>query len=220
MQDFRKNTLLDELYERYLISYNATLNTIPTTGLKLYDFYQKTLLNGFRKDIKITEFSVKQYLKFTKKKRKHDIKVENLDFDYLSDNEYAELTKIERKTYNKKAKKYYRLMFKFKKLTQKYYIYLPEDMFSDEEEIEEESQEIIETEEKESTGAEDISLLVQSTSGDVRYESSSKDEVSTKKEENSDLKDERKRQEGLLEAFFGNENCGEKDQKEKEKPNE
>ena len=92
MFDFRRNDCLDELYQRYLETFQNTLETSDSTGIKLYDFYLNYLLKCFKKDLKKSEFDCNKYFKFHNKRRRYDIKFENLNFSELTLEEISNLT--------------------------------------------------------------------------------------------------------------------------------
>lgn len=139
MLDFRRNDLLDDLYNRYLTSFNCTMESQAYTGQKFYDFYVSHLLKCFKKDIKKSDFEITKYFRFQLKKRKLDIKFEKLNFIDLDNDEYLLLSFWGKRKYNRKKRKFLRLNRRVFKLMQKFYLYLPNVETSSEEDISDET---------------------------------------------------------------------------------
>lgn len=208
MQDFHKNDLLDNLFIRYKSSFDETLETVHITGTKMYDFYQNHLVRSFKKDVRKLNYEYAKYKVFKKKERKHDIKIERLNFIEISVDKLANSTFFEKVLYKFKRWRYNRLMRNFRRLTQKYWLFIC-DAFVDQEGIKD-SQEVSEKEIEESKKAvssvqvEDTTLLALGDGVDETQEP----------KEGLLKTNERERQKGVLEALFGNEDCGENDVKE------
>ncbi len=139
MLDYRKSDLMDELYKRYLQSYELTLETEDITGASAYKFVLECYTRNLKSDIKILDTEMKYYMQFCRKERKYLIKCENLNFDYIDDGDLKEYSFIERLIYKLKRKKYEKLTKKFKKTIQKYKLYIPGDWYI--EDLPEEKQE-------------------------------------------------------------------------------
>ena len=132
MIDFRKSDLFDELYKRYLESYELTLETEDVTGASAYKFILDCYTRNLKADIKILDNEMKYYMQFCKKERKYEIKLENLNFNYIDDEELKTLTKKEHYLYNRKRRKFEKINNKFKKVIQKFKLYIPEEWYSEE----------------------------------------------------------------------------------------
>ena len=210
MHDFHKNDLLDNLFIRYKKSFDETLETSHVTGTKMYDFYQNHLVRSFKKDVKTVNFEHAKYKVFKKKERKHDVSIERLNFIELSAENLAEFTFLRKVCYMFKRWKYNRLMRKFRRLTQKYWLYIC-DFYVEQEEISDNQEQlekeiVVKNDAVSSSQAEDISLLALWDGVDETPET--KVDLS--------MTNEKERQIGVLEALFGNEDCGENDVKEEE----
>ncbi len=138
MIDYRKSDLLDELYERYLESYNLTLETEDITGAAAYKFVLDCYTRNLKADIKILDDEMKYYRQFCKKERKYEIKLENLNFNYIDDEELEALTKLQRYKYCRKRRKFEKINKKFKKAIQKFKLYIPVEWYNEESEEENE----------------------------------------------------------------------------------
>lgn len=136
MIDYRRSDLFDELYKRYLESYELTLETEDVTGSSAYKFVLDCYTRNLKEDIKILDTEMKYYMQFCKKERKYEIKLENLNFNYIDDEELKMLTKKERYLYNRKRRKFEKINKKFKKVIQKFKLYIPEEWYNEEAEEE------------------------------------------------------------------------------------
>ncbi len=171
MLDYRKSDLMDELYKRYLQSYELTLETEDITGASAYKFVLECYTRNLKLDIKVLDTEMKYYMQFCKKERKYQVKCENLNFEYIDDVELKEYKLIERLKYRFRRWKYENLVKNFKKTIQKYKLYIPGDWYIEDssEEIKIDAIEDIKTEEsqvenlvqEEKTG--DATLLAKNT---------------------------------------------------------
>ncbi len=140
MMDYRKSDMLDDLFNRYLNSYNLTLETEEVIGSSAYKYILECYTKNLKLDVKILDDIMKNYNRFKKIERKHEIKLENLNFEYVSDEEYVTYGKLQRLKYNFKRKKYERIIKKFDKVLQKYKGYIPKEYY--ENEIDEPAEEV------------------------------------------------------------------------------
>lgn len=140
MIDYRKSDMLDDLFNRYLNSYNLTLETEEVIGSSAYKYILECYTKNLKLDVKILDDIMKNYNRFKKIERKHEIKLENLNFEYVSDEEYVTYGKLQRLKYNFKRKKYERIIKKFDKVLQKYKGYIPKEYY--ENEIDEPAEEV------------------------------------------------------------------------------
>ena len=129
MIDYRRSDLFDELYKRYLESYELTLETEDITGSSAYKFVLDCYTRNLKSDIKILDTEMKYYRQFCKKERKYEVKCENLDFNYIDDEELKSLTFFQRRKYKRKRRKFEKINKKFRKVIQKFKLYIPGDWY-------------------------------------------------------------------------------------------
>ena len=121
MLDFRRSDLTDKLYIRYLTSYGLTLETIDKTGKEAYKFILDTYTKSLKCDLKLLELELKHYFKFKEKERKHNYKLDKLNFIEKSLDDYESLCWSKRLLYkfnhyrfNKENKRFFAIKIKFK----------------------------------------------------------------------------------------------------------
>ncbi len=130
--DYRKNDIIDGLYERYIKSFDQTLESIKKTGTNTYDFYLSYLHKSFRRDLEEIDSSLIKYKKFITKKRKFDLKFEKLEFCNLEIDEYKALFLIERWHFRRSFKKYNKYIRKYINLLHRFYTFIPDEIYAEE----------------------------------------------------------------------------------------
>lgn len=127
MLDYRRNDLTDKLYNRYLRSFDYTMETEDLTGSEFYHYYVLELLRGFQKDIKDVHHEIKLYKHFRRRERRYYIKLERLNFVPMDNEEEIKLLSLKKRIvyrYKKWLLKFYNK--RFKKLIQKLWEVIPE----------------------------------------------------------------------------------------------
>ena len=165
---FKRNDLMDQAFDRYLLSAERTLNTIDVIGAEMYQTHLNHLTSALKKIHKVIDREDSQYRKYKIRRNKLEVKLIKIEIKYLSDEELALLSRFEEFKYNSKIKKIKRLNRAIWRLDLKYRLivancdYEPDN--SNDDEIEEESNNVVLVDTKQESGCEEESIALSATS--------------------------------------------------------
>ena len=99
---FKRNDLMDQAFDRYLLSAERTLNTIDVIGAEMYQTHLNHLTHALKKIHKVIDREDSQYRKYKIRRNKLEVKLIKIEIKYLSDEELALLSRFEEFKYNSK----------------------------------------------------------------------------------------------------------------------
>lgn len=189
---FRKNDLLDQAFDRYLVSAEHTLEKSHIIGDEIYQNHINFMSKSLQRLYRIIDKEDFLYRKYKKVQNKYETKIIKLEFSPLSSELVATFSYFKRKSYLKKKKKQERFEKKLFNLDLKYRL-----IISDVEYEPDNDEDLGEIEEERLVGAKE------------EPETSDMESASTQASEDNDVindvdtKDESKTSSQLFDEIFG-----------------
>ncbi len=167
---FKRNDLMDQVFDRYLVSAERTLDTRDVIGEEMYQTHLNHLTFGLKKDHKLIDKEGYLYLKYKLKRNKLEVKLIKIEYDFtvLSDEELESLSRFNLFRYNSKVKRIKALNRAIWRLDLKYRLiianceYEPDDQTDDE--IDEKVDDVTKEGTDEETGCAKESIALSATS--------------------------------------------------------
>lgn len=232
MIDFRKKKFLDEIFSQYRDTTEKTMETQDIIGHNNYMYFIDRVGEFMKEDVKSVKKANKKYEKFKSKALSIVLKMQRLNFagfyvgigwvihkPEISIEELELMTYFEMCRHLRTIKTFYRLKRKIDRLIERFIDVLPEEWYAtgnNEEIAPLEASEDNVNEVKTNSGAPDENTVLLASDCVSEETQSDKEKTGEIIEETPKGVSERERQEQILEAIIGNDDCEENESEAEE----